>query len=535
MRSTLTPAPLDVLPMVGRDDALDRLGALLRAAENRSAAAALVVGEAGIGKSRIVAELADIARERGFRVAAGVANAVERNLSYSLVADMFTPLIAALDPGVLDRMTRGRASALASIFPAIERSPRDRYDAADAGEDRTRAFWAAGQLLTALAERAPLLLVADNLQWSDRASLELLHFLARSASGRVLFVGTWTTDEPSSATSWATAQRSALSLGVAEIVRLAPLSLADVGTLVCATFDVTASAIAPFVSLLYGWTRGNPLFVREVLRTLIDSGELYVRNGVWHGWSVGQLVLPRTIRDTFGGRLATLTHDARVAAGVIAVSGTPIPHERLARAADLDDAALLTSLDELRRRGMLTETADGEVRYDLTHPLLRDVVIADLGPARVRRLHLAIADATLDAASPAGGVRAEEIASHVLHADATTGRTRFVPAFVAAGESALARNATADAARYLDAALDALPDDDPDVERLLGALARARQRNGEYDEAVRLWTVLRDRARAREPRRRCPCHLLSRAGAALARGPRCGRMRARRGAAVRNR
>lgn len=490
-----TPA-LDTPPFVGRDAVLDRLHAMLRAAENGTASAALVIGEAGVGKSRVVAELARAARERGFRVAVGTANAVERHRSYALASDMLAPLVSSLDRAVLDRLTRGRAAILASILPMLDLAPRTRGDAIDVDEDRTRAFWVLGQLLTALSERAPLLLVADNLQWSDRASLELLHFVARSAAGRILLVGTWTTDEHSATSAWAIAQRSALSLDFAEVIRLAPLTLDDVTALVAEVFDVTPPTITPFAALLYGWTRGNPLFMREVLQTLIDNGELYRRDGTWHGWSIRELVLPPTIRDTLGGRVTTLSADARVIAGIIAVSGVAIPHEHLVHAASIDEDAVLRALDELRRRGMLVERSGDAIRYDLPHPLLRDVVLADLGAARVRRLHLTIAEAAMHGAVPSG-TTAEEIASHVLHAGSTAPRRKFLPTLIAAGESALERRASVDAARYLEAALESLPSDAPAAERLLAQLARARQRNGEYDVAVRLWTELRERAGAR--------------------------------------
>ena len=488
---------LDTPPFVGRDGVLDRLGVMLRAAEGGTAGAALVIGEAGVGKSRVVSELARSARERGFHVATGTANAVERHRSYSLASDMLAPLVASLDRAVLDRLTRGRSAILASILPLLDFGPRPPGGAIDGDEDRTRAFWVLGQLLTTLSTRAPLLLVADNLQWSDRASLELLHFVARSAAGRILLVGTWTTDEHSATSAWAVAQRSALSVDFAEVIRLAPLRLDDVTALVATVFDVTPPTITPFAALLYGWTRGNPLFVREVLQTLIDNGDLHRRDGTWHGWGIRELVLPPTIRDTLGGRVTTLTADARAIAGIIGVSGVPIQHERLVRAARMDEEAVLRALDELRRRGMLVELVDDVVRYDLPHPLLRDVILTDLGAARVRRLHLVIADAGLRDGVPSG-VAAEEIASHVLHAGSTAPRRRFLRTLIAAGESALERRATVDAARYLEAALESLPPGGPDSERVLGQLARARERNGEYAAAVRLWTELRERAIARD-------------------------------------
>lgn len=475
-------------PLVGRDAVLSRLRALLGPGDGERHTA-LIVGESGVGKTRLLAEVAAIARESRMRVASGAANAVEHGLSYALVREMLTPLVGALSPDALRTTTRGHVAALAQIFPMLDARGAGIDDGADV---KARAFWACGALLGRLAEREPLLLIADNLQWADTASLELLHYLARGdVGGRIHLVGAWTLDDAAPSERWALAERSAVSLGFAEILRVQPLTLDDVVALLVRGFGVAPATVREFAALLFGWTRGNPLFVHETLHSLVERGDLRERDGVWEGWDVRALVLPRSVRDTFAMRLAALDAAACSVARVLAVAGSSISHDRLAAVAALDDDPLLAALDALRRHGMLHERSEGDVLYELAHPILREVVLADAGPARVRRIHVAMAHA-LEA--PALRGTSEEIAAHLLAAGSAADLSRHGRTLLDAGAQALARHATSEASRYLEAAFDAIPAPSEEHDHATELLARAREREGDYARAADLWDARRVRA-----------------------------------------
>ncbi len=472
-------------PLLGRERALHEMGARLARTLTSHGESVLVAGESGVGKTRIAQEVARMAAARGFSVAQASANAIERDVSYSLVNDMLGPLVAALGAAKVNAMTRGRASALATVFPAVSADAGAVADG-DPGEIKARAFWTCGQLLARMGATQPLLLIADNLQWADAPSIELLHYIARGCrEWRVMLLATWTTDESSATGAWSAVQRSVTSLGITEIVRLGPLSRDEICDLVSEVFDTPRRVVAEFASLLYGWTRGNPLFAREILRELVESGALYRCDGSWHGWDVSNLVLPATLRDTLHGRIAALSECAREIATTVAASGAGLAHDVLVRIGVHDDSMLLAALDELRR-GMIIEerAAAGSARYDVSHPLMREVILADAGIVRVQRAHGSLA-AALAAGSSSHRATPEDVANHVLLAGAAADQHDWLPVLVEAGERSLARHAATDAVKYLAAAHANLRADDAALRtRVTTALARARQRNGEYAAAA---------------------------------------------------
>src|SRR5207253_751703 len=151
-------------------------------------------------------------------------------------------------------------TALAPSLSAALNARRD--GGATAAEQRVRLHASILQFLVRLSERAPLLLVLENLHWADGASLELFHFLARQIEGRrMLLVGSWNDTERETAEALGTTVRSLRSLGVVRDLHLEPLSLPDLVALLVERFSVDRGAIAPFASSLHAATGGNPLFI----------------------------------------------------------------------------------------------------------------------------------------------------------------------------------------------------------------------------------------------------------------------------------
>lgn len=496
---------LDHSPLVGRAHLLNTLDTVLHSAEGSHGRTVLITGDSGIGKTRFVQELRERATARGFRVAAGSANSVEHDIPYALMADAVGPLVRSLDSASLTTLTRGHAPALGGIFPGIASaslpSSMTAGGTAEPDEAKARMFWAFTQLLGKLAMRQPLLIILENLQWADAASLELLHFTARNVGNdRIAVVGTYTTDERDASVDLSMLKRSLTSLSVADIHHLEPLSLTVTTELIATIFgEMNAPGRTEFVGVLYGWTRGNPLFIREVLRSLVDSGTLHQRGGVWHGWNVNAISLPSTLHELLHSRIATVSDAARNVMTSAAVAGARITHDLLRTVNRYDDETLLSALDELRNRAILADTDErGGATYEFTHPALRDVVLADAGVVRRKRIHGAVARSLQTLLDSAGSDHTEEIAFHLLAADDPAARMEAAPYLVAAGERALARHADVEARRYLIAALESLPVEEEDsVAHATTLLARAEQRSGNYRAAARLWASVRDRQRAR--------------------------------------
>jgi DNA-binding NarL/FixJ family response regulator len=506
---------LPALPLVGRAAELETLrDALVRAAAGRGGGV-LLIGEGGVGKSRLATAAAEEAAVRGFTVARGRAYPMESGVPYALFADALLPVLRAMPTATLAVLARGGEAELAYVFPALAVGAREvaapRVSAGgDPAEFKSRLLWTIAQFVRAFAARQPLLIVLDDVQWADASSLELLHFLARQcADAPVLLVATLNDGDRRTQPALRALEQSLLGTGAIAPLRVTPLSLADTAELVRRAFAAETQVLPEFAALLYGWTRGNAYFLQEALRSLIESGRLRHVEGQWLGRELDTPELPATVRDAIDARLERLPAAARQVADVCAVLGTRFRYALLASVADMPENDLLDAIEELRRHQVLDETlVDGAVIYDFVHPMVRQALYAGLGLARARLLHAMVAGALEAFYGDAAARHAGELAWHYARGDARTQGPKAVQYLVEAGRAALARYASREAADYLAHALerlDALAADAPaDVEhgdaalrdRVARELASARLRLGEFDAAIALLAPLLDAARA---------------------------------------
>ena len=275
----------DPLPLVGRSDELGRLEGFLSAVDGPRVV--FVRGEGGVGKSRLVSEFARRAEADGWSVTRGRAYPVEAGTPYAIFSDAWLPTLRAMDASTLTVLSRGGEAELRYLFPALAPGGRDSADqgSSDPDEFRTRLFWNFTEFVKRAAARRPILCVLDDLQWADESSLELVHFLARQSQGHpVLVVATYNDQERDRASALVQVERSVVSIGVGEVISLAPLSRDQVRELVARTFDVDSDVVRAFAAELFGWTRGNAFFVEEIVKALVASGRLHVEGETWVGW-----------------------------------------------------------------------------------------------------------------------------------------------------------------------------------------------------------------------------------------------------------
>lgn len=459
------PAPL---PFAGRDAELAVLRDALARAGTGAGVAVFVVGEGGIGKTRLTAEVAAEAAAEGWQVARGAAYAAERGIPYAPFTDALLPLFGgAADPPV----------------PLLDGS------GPSGGSDRARGPWEFGSWLAARAAERPLLLLLDNVQWADPSSAELLHLLARQIAGaRIFLLGTLNPGEAEPNAPGGEAVRSLAAAGAARVLALEPLAPDAVAELARAALgEVGAASVA---SRLYARTRGNPLFAGEILREMAERG----------GGGEDE-ALPPSIREAVLARLARLSDSARRVADTAAVAGAEIPHRLLRTLGGGDEDALLAATDELLRRGVLLErSVGGEVSYTPGHPIVAATLYAEIPAARRQWMHGSVAAAleALHASCP--DEHAGELAFHFDRSGDPAHREPALRYSTVAGRSALWRHANREAAEHLEVAL-RIAGDGPERPTLLPELARARQRLGEYGAALALWSEARETADAASDRR----------------------------------
>jgi DNA-binding CsgD family transcriptional regulator len=500
---------LDGAQFVGRSAELALLSKTIDNAAKGGARAVFIVGEGGIGKTRLAAAAAELAAKRGWKVVLGRAYPVETGVPYALFSDALVPLVNALDPAALSVLTRGTAADFSYLFPSLTGSTaRDRTSSgADASEIKARLLWSFTQFLARLSAKQPLFVMLENLQWADASSLELFHFVARQIEGKkILLLGTYNEAERDSNAVLRSTEQSLRRLDALTVLKLGPLTQPDVQDIVHQMFGVDGNTTRHFSAMLHDWTRGNPFFIEETLKSLSESGALAWKDGRWTGWEMENFRLPSTIRDAIQARLDLLSVNARTLANLAAVIGIRAPHDTLAKVSGLSESDMIAGLDELLAQRILEETGTVEaIRYDFTHPLLQQVLYSDLGQAKARLLHATVAEALETLYGDSAPAHADELALHFARARSRSLANKAVKYLDAAGHAALEKYANREAANYLTAALDHLDNepalaDSPRYE-ILTTLARTRQRLGEYDAALGLWKRARKEVIERGARR----------------------------------
>ena len=494
-----------VAGLVGRTKELAALTAALDAGRRSLGSVHLVTGEGGIGKTRLTSEVATRARARGFTTLIGRAFPVETGIPYALFADAFVPMLREMPPASLQTLTRGATAELGLLFPTL-RGETVAAPRGDPAELKPRLLDTFDGLVERLAKKQPMLLVLENLQWADPSSIDLFHFVARSAAARSLvLVATYNDAQRERNRSLIAAERSLTSLGALARHPLTGLSAEEIVSLVTESFGVTREAIGDFAQRIHARTRGNAFFVEESLKALVVAGRLKREGERWVGWTTDQLALPDTIRDALGVRFENLTEGAKRLVQIASAVGTHVPHALLVRIGGLDGATLLATIDELRRERLFEETeGTAGPTYLFTHPMLQEMLYAELSLVRRQQLHGEIADALEAEYGASALLHAEELAVHFGRAEARTHRDRAVRYLVAAGKLALDRGANREAADSLEAAFALVPegDGDPAREVVVDLLARARNRLGDYPTAMRHWEEIARRADARGDRAR---------------------------------
>ena len=352
--------------LVGRSRELGLLQDLWRTAAAGHPGLALVRGGAGVGKTRLVAEVAKMARLQGAVVASTQCFGTSGRLALAPVADWLrNPAVqsatAALDPawraevGRLVPAGKGRGEPAPSSRPMAGAWQRHRFF-----EGLARALIGAGR---------PMLLTLDNLQWCDRETLAFLTFcLGLDPAAQILVTGTLRDDSPDEdreLADWTVRMRAT---GLLTELSLNPLGAADTARL--AETISGQPLLEADTDLLQATTGGFPLYVVEAVRGGVDLGSSALPAGD----------LTAVLRN----RLGQVTAAAREVAGLAAAVGTNFTLDLLTEASDLDAGVVVGAVDELWRRRIIQEFRDG---YDFSHELLRETAYTQVSPPRRWLLH----------------------------------------------------------------------------------------------------------------------------------------------------
>ncbi len=389
---------------VGRVDAcaLLELGLARAAAGERRVL--LVCGPPGIGKTRLSAELAARAWHGGAVVLHGRCDE-EMLLAHQPFVEALRHYVAACDPTLLASQLRLISGELRRLVPELgERVPELAQPlAGDPEGARHRLFEGVAGLLSEIAQRRPLLLVLDDLQWADDATLLLLKYVARHPrASKLAVVGTYRDAELASDHPLRGLVADLGREGLVERVELAPLDEPAVFELVGS--HAGGGASDALRRAVFERTEGNPFFVVETLRNLAESGD--------ESAPAGQLPLPQSVVSLVTRRIGRLGGDVTRVIATASVLGQQFELDILVRLCGDDHDALLDALERAARAELVHEVAGEIGRYAFAHALIRDVAYQSLSGARRARLHQR-AGAAIEAASADPDASVAELAHHL--------------------------------------------------------------------------------------------------------------------------
>ncbi|HLF08210.1 MAG TPA: protein kinase [Dehalococcoidia bacterium] len=462
-----TDNPLYRRTFVGREAELRQLQSAFDAAISGQGSLAMVVGEPGIGKTALVEQLATYVSLRGGRTLVG--HSYEEgslSLPYLAFVETMRSYVVAREPDALKSDLGTGAADVARIVSEI----RDRVQVelrplGDPEDDRWRLFQSVTSFLRNAATVQPLLIVVEDLHWADRGTLDLMLHIARNLQGaRLTIVGTYRDVEVD--------RTHPLSSALAELsrvtnltrIRLRGLTVDEVQRMMnnIRGQEVTWSR----AEAIHRQTEGNPLFVQEVLRYLVEEGLVVREGGRYARTDAGgppEAGIPEGLRDVIGKRLSHLSPETNRLLSIAAVIGREFRLETLQAIASLDEEQLIGSLDEAVKVGVLEERSQvGGVHYRFAHAFFRQTLYEELSAPRRLRLHQDVARALEAQYAGRKQEHAAELAEHFANSTDRADLAKAVEYGELAAQRAMAVFDYGEAVRLLERALDVQEVLDPD-------------------------------------------------------------------------
>ena len=499
-RASTPGASLPRVPLIGREREVETLRALVDRVEGGRGSTVFLRGPRGVGKSRMGQEIADYVQEREWIILHGRAYPAEHLVPFAPFSNAFLPILRDLDTADLEELAPGGVEALWSLLRVLESEPPQTGGRlAGPAERQATLFWHLTGMLAQLAAYQPVLLILEDLDFADRSSIELFHFVARHCTDqRILVIGQYTGWEPRRRQSLISIEQSLKAMGAGTVLDLQPLTEEETKAFVQAASELADEDVDRVSDLAFHWTRGNTFFLQCTLPALVEGDLRTAGDGGTARSGVEISDLPRSVFDAVLSRVAGLSTNALELARLVAVLGTRTRHELLEDLSDLGGELLSGGLDELIRHEILYESEKGWTPgYDFQHPLIRETLRAELSASSRGQLHARVAAWLENYYQGVVEEHAEELAYHFRHGNLEES-AKAVHYLGVAGKRALARQANEEAVDYFQEALDRLEaapaEGELDESRrqaalsaMIAGLARAKRRVGDIQTSVALW------------------------------------------------
>jgi predicted ATPase/tRNA A-37 threonylcarbamoyl transferase component Bud32 len=450
-------------------------------------------GEAGIGKTRLTRELGAYAHLRGVQVLYGRGfgllslNGVP---PYVLWSEVVRDYLEACSQEQLYRVIGFYPAEIAKLVPELGQMlgtiPRSFPISPE--HEQNRLFEAVSQFITNISREAPLMVVLDDLQSTDRSSLLLLHYLARGVHKMpLLLLGAYRSTEIDTKHHLFSVLTELNRERVLQSVTLKRMSLGDVLEIIKHILEQD-DIPSEFSKLVYEKTRGNPFFVEEVMKSLKEEEVIYREEGKWKIKEVSSIDFPETVKSVIKNRISRLDDECQNVLRMTSFVGNDFTFEALSAVAGIKEDKLLEVMEKMLETGLVKErVVRGEDVYSFADAMIRDVVHQEVSHLRHKRLHGIVGCALEKAYTKKTDEHLGELAYHFLEGGDDN---KALDYFLKAGEKAAQVYANSEAVSYLQSALRLLEDREGELRkkgRVLEMLGDIKNIVGEYDASVKYW------------------------------------------------
>lgn len=512
-QAQINPERILKAELVGRVEEIQTMQRAYTQARNGQRRAVFISGEPGIGKTRLAREFTHWSEEtQQARVLWGYCYEMSGSFPYQPIADAISAHVRMCSPTQLRALLGKSALDLAKIAPEVRFKLPELPQPEPVGPEleRRNLYSAVAHFFNALAEQRPLIIILDDLQWADAATMQLLNFLMMQSSGLSPFDPVSEGGEHSAVPLFLMLYRAdavndthplrglmgALSrIGMSADVRLQRLTEAEVHQLLV---NIAGHSVRPvFAAEIFRQTEGNPFFIGEAIRTLILEGKIKKMGERWQATvDIDQLALPHSVRLLIERRLVHLSPECRTTLTLAAVLGRQFSSALLCQARNLSEDAVAEHIDDAIQAQILSAFSDpskvgsGTHAQDLdlafTHDKIREVLYQWLNPLRRRTLHTQVAMA-IETRYAATSLRLQPYYSMLAyHYQIAENPARAVDYLLKAAAHDGSVYAFVNAAEHIRAALDLLISDEerPRRAELLRQLSEIYIYTGRPDKAI---------------------------------------------------
>lgn len=483
--------------LVDREEELGTLKGSLESMLSGRGQVVMAAGEPGIGKTRLAQELLVYARLRGCLAVVGKCFEQEITIPYLPIAETLRAMCREIADHQLQTVIGAHAAELVKLVPDLGLRMRDLHPspALEPEQERLRLFEHVTAFLSAAARMRPAVILLDDLHWADTATLQLLRYIARNVrSDRILLIGTYRDVELDRTHPLGNALREMNRERLYTRILLRRLTPDHVGEMIRAIFQTRQPVSVEFRDLIYKETEGNPFFVEEVLKHLVEVGALYIIEGRWERKEIHEIEVPQSVREVIGRRLERLSSEGVEALTVASVIGREFEFDLLRSAlasnGDVqlvkDTGKLLDLMEEALESQLVSEERTEEgVRYTFAHALVRETLYDGLSLRRKMLLHERVGEALERVYADALPSHAADLAYHFSQ----VGRTQAEKAVrysLQAAEEAARIYAYDEAIMHYRTAIDILPQDDPRRVEIREKVGRTLLTQGKWAEAIEI-------------------------------------------------